>query len=901
MASTTTINTWLEELLLSFGSPSATTDVPRNKDSFIRTVKHHSYGRTNQFAVDEKLTGLEEKLQVYNLDDVAAELFSRRAELKRDHDDKKWLPDVLDFLLHLSHDPVQHSRIENLEKLKPRTETPPILTWEEIDADDPIDRQDEIWRLPKYSDSSSDEDEFVTITTPPSPIAVKHHLRKEKNVERLFETPVAQESAMLEAVQFWHRPGPFVPVTETQAIREVLFMLTGMPTSIFTITNHGVRPNARYCLAHLGRTTSGSLLEEAARLGAKINFVRQWLRIPQNPAVMQFIQSAISDIMTSFEMIISEQHATILRRSSPTGVVSLLQTLQMIERASNSLKAVSAIVPDFVSNDHICALNTIYSHLDTAYSCSNSVEVETFLPIFLSALTLYSKPIDAWLVTGRIESTEPFFVFENDSKTRVASTLWHDWFTLAAAKDNLIPIFLEKFAEKIFTIGKTAAFLHHLGQATPDSCNRDLGIAAAAMETAHLILSSPLPFSATFEMILNRHLSALLDTSTTALRQILETSCGLTRFLDALDYLYLAKEGVLLDGIESKMFDRIDRCLEMWNDRFLLSDLLAEAFQDSECVDVDAITVQAQYTSSRSMENRRRSVKILAAVSISYHVSWPIANIILPNAMTSYQRVALILNQVRRARSLLESRAYFFVQHMPLPFDSLDEQRLARLIYWQLSHFANTLYSHLTSCTVQTFTRSMRELLHSSSTRSLDDMIAIHTHYVEALEHACLSSRRIKPLRDALVTILDLSIRFTDLVTSPSTHLDVRPTSADAHGDFEASSFISARSQRRRRGRRQGADDSSSEDDDTSMGEGYSTFILEQDTSLIQEIIKVRDIFRKHAKFLIAGLRAVARSSSSRSAQGQVQVRQGWEVGENFELLADSLEGVFPLNKRAAF
>ncbi|EXJ70122.1 uncharacterized protein A1O5_07195 [Cladophialophora psammophila CBS 110553] len=915
MASTTTINTWMEELVLSFLPPSTPTDLRKLKDNFIRTVKHHNYGRTNQFAVAERLTGLEEKFQVYNLGDVAAELFSRRAELKRDHDDKKWLPDILDFLLHLSHDPVHFSRIENLEKLHPRTETPLPLKWEEVEGDDPIDRQDEIWRLPKYSDSSSEEDDAVPSSTSTSPATVKHDLEKEIDVERVFEAPAAQESTKLDAAQFWNRPGPFVTVTETQAVREVLFMLTGLPTSIFISTNDGIRPNARYCLGHLGSTTSRSLLEEVAQLGSDIDFVRQWLRTPQDSAVMQFIQSAISSILTSFESTISKEHTAILHQSSPTGVISLLQTLQRVDRASRPLKAVTIIASQFIQSDHIAALNTIYSHLDTAHSCSNSVEVETFLPIFLSSLALYSKPIDVWLLTGRIEPTEPFFVFENDRKTRVASTLWHDWFTLTPATDNTIPIFLKKFCERILTIGKTAAFLHHLGRATSNSCNHDLGLAAAAAETAHLIASSPLPFSATFEMVLDRHLTALLDISTSALRHVLETSCGLTRFLDALDYLYLAKDGVLLDGIESKMFDQIDRCVEMWNDRFLLSDLLSEAFQNTECVDVDAITVHAAYTSSRSMENRRRSVRILGAVSISYHLSWPIANIILPASIISYQRVALILNQIRRARALLESRAYFYVQHVPLPFDHPNDHRLARLIFWQLSHFANILYSHLTGCTVQAFTTTMRERLHSSSTRSVDDMIAIHTQYITGMEHACLSSKRIKPLRDALIAILDLCIRFTDLVTSPSTVPEVRPGSGDADGgDFEASSFISARSQRRHRrgggggGRgRQQQDDvySSSEDDDEAgmgEGEGYSTFVLEEDASLTQEMIKVRDTFRRHVQFLVAGLRAVARSSRSNSPQGQGQGQgqelQVWEVGENFELLADSLEGVFPASRR---
>ncbi|ETI24500.1 hypothetical protein G647_03869 [Cladophialophora carrionii CBS 160.54] len=905
MASTTTVNNWVDALTLTFIPPAtSSTTVAKHKDSIARRVKHHSYGRTNQFAVTEKLIGLEEKFQVLNRDDVAGELFSRRVELNRDHGDIKWLPDVLDLLLHLSVDPVKYSRVQDLEKLRPDSAVQPVLKWHDIEAEDPIDRGDPIWQVPQYSDFSSDEEEeVVASSTQTSPASVKQRHAEKLDEGSIFDAPTVEVASKLEAAQFWRTPGDDVTITETQAVREVLFMFSGLPTSVFTRSDDGFEPSARYRIRHLESATSESILKEAADIAAEIQPIRQWLRGRQDTSVMQLVHSEISEMLADFERTISQEHTGILHQSSHTGVVSLLQVLQRVKRASLPLKALKTITSQLTKNDPVVVLDAIHNAVDIAQSSCNIVDVESLLPIFLSALTLHAKSIDTWLHTGGIAKTKAFFIAENHKKPPQKSSLWHDWFSLTSNSPDVVPAFLKKFTAKMFTIGKTAAFLQHLQHldAVPlDDQAGDLGVAAAALEAANLIANSPLPFSATFDMILERHLSALLNSSTSMLKHILETSCGLTKLLDAFDYLYLGKDGVILDAIENKMFKQIDHCLDMWNDRFLLSDLLAEAYNDINCVDAKAITIQTAYTSSRTMENRRRSVKILAAVSISYHLAWPLANIILPTSIACYQRIALTLSQVRRAKHQLERRANFYIQHMPL-IDNQTDTNLARLVYWQILLFVNVLYTHLTSCVIQPLTSHMREWLRSASTNSLDDMISIHGRYIFALEHACLSSERMKPLRDSLISVLDLCIRFSDMITTAVTNTGMQAAPRERHeGDFEASSFISAQSRRRRGGKNTSAGDfassSDEDDDDDGVGEGYSTFVFDEDTSLGQEISKVRNEFKKHVGFLIVGTRAVARSSST--GVRAVGATGEFEVGERFELLAESLEGAFPSTRR---
>ena len=449
-------------------------------------------------------------------------------------------------------------------------------------------------------------------------------------------------------------------------------------------------------------------------------------------------------------------------------------------------------------------------------------------------------------------------------------------------------MFLTNFTKQIFTIGKTAAFLGHLGQTPPTEYSDLVGLSSAITETAQLLSTTTLPFSATLETVLERHLTILLSSSTLTLKSVLDSSCGLSALLTAFDYLYLAADSVILSTFETRQFSAIDRCSETWNDRFLLTDMLAEAYASIPAINPDSLTVHSSYTSSRTMESRRRSVKILSALSVTYHVPWPIANIIPPSSMTAYQRIALLLSQLRRAKHSLEQRAYFAVKHTTNSFNSSD-QKTAQTLFSTLHLFVNTLYSHLTTCIIQPLTQSMRSQL--SGTGTIDEMIACHKTYIDSLEHACLASGRIKPLQDAVISVLDLCIRFADLVTSSSTLAGLgggrRKRKGSGSEDFEASSFISARSQRRRR-RAATEDDSDSEDDDDEEEDfgghgkggrdGYSTFMLDEDTSLGQAILKLREAFQRHLSFLNAGLRGVARSSRG-------------EVGEGFEMLADLLAG----------
>ena len=102
------------------------------------------------------LEGLEEKFRGLNNDRLADALRDRLNELTPRS--TKWTPEVISLLLQLSNKPVVKTRVGDLELSNLPEATPP-LTWEDLEADDPLPKQDAIWKDTDFAAESSDDDQ----------------------------------------------------------------------------------------------------------------------------------------------------------------------------------------------------------------------------------------------------------------------------------------------------------------------------------------------------------------------------------------------------------------------------------------------------------------------------------------------------------------------------------------------------------------------------------------------------------------------------------------------------------------------------------------------------------------------------------------------------------------------
>lgn len=206
-----------------------------------------------------------------------------------------------------------------------------------------------------------------------------------------------------------------------------------------------------------------------------------------------------------------------------------------------------------------------------------------------------------------------------------------------------------------------------------------------------------------------------------------------------------------------------------------------------------------------------------------------------------------MLMQIRRTKYCLERRGFWQVISQPISQASHRDQLFAQCLAYNLVGLVNSLYDHFTTSVVTPMTKHMRAIIYQAQT--IDGMIETHATYLARLESACLVSSKLKVIRDATIKLLDLCIRFSDLVSTST-------TTGDTESDAETNSFISAEARHARQN-----DDvaSDSGEDEDNPGEGYSSFIvLEDDTNVMKELHKLKSTIKRQLDFLVAGLRGVS-------------------------------------------
>lgn len=852
-----------EQLLQSILPKSITAGKSRKyREAFNRRVKHHNYARTNQFGVSERLDGLEEKFQILNRDDLSDALRLRRAEIQKHESRSRFLSDILDLLLRLSIDPANIKRSDCLISVKQKPRELPPLRWIDIEKDDPINHQDPIWQDPEFSDLSSDEDVIANSSIATSPRSVRGSEGRADTEASNHRGSILGEHSLAEVVDLsiYRKLGTGkndanVRLGELQATKECLFMLLGLPTSLYSGDNTTYTASPRYSLTKVNQEAFEEVLRSFGHIGKRVEFVRGWLSELQTTQYTRTLQESIEGFVSNFDAGVGEMQESFLR---PSGMAHV-GLLPCLEAATQCFKEIEVIweylqICESKKADDIGQLETLFDLICSEQSSGKTVEASRLLEVFIPAFEVYLKPLVHWMKYGELhENLEGFFVTSGGPRKNI-TTLWEGWYLLDDSHgEGRAPRFLKQFSRPLFALGKTALFLRRLDSQN-STVSLEVGSFVHHAEFIKALQSNYLSFSEVFIEAFGSAVTPALSQTSALLYQQLDRQCGLWNVLDAFEYIYFAKQGPITDNIETILFRRLDRCHTSWSDRFLLLDLYENAFTTNFSLDTNRLIIQSSHTSSRSIENRRKSVKILGDLSVNYRLPWQIANIIPETCFASYRRISLLLMQIRRCRYSLERRAHFHVMN-PRLASNLVEQNISRALYQKLLLFGNVLYNHLTALVIDSSTSLMKMRLRQAST--VDEMTTVHTSYLADLEKACLTSKRLSPIRDAIVSVLDLGIRFADIVTMP-------PGRKPAHDDEDAKSFRSAASRPQIR-----MGEGSEDEDDTSEGEeGYSTFVVLDEVSPMEEFGRMSREFERQLAFVVAGLRSL----------GRVEVEESWDV-----------------------
>ncbi|KAF2816642.1 uncharacterized protein BDZ99DRAFT_543330 [Mytilinidion resinicola] len=878
-----------DELVASITNFSPSTNAQafkHAKDLAARGLRGYQYGRTNQFDVRAKLDGFDEKFRVLNRDDLANALLERLKEL--DKVSTKWTPETLSLLLQLSDRPVEKSNVDDLELLKP-PQSPSPLTWAEIIADDPLDEEG-IWESIDYAaESSEDEKDYrkrekarASEPTPSSSFTEEDsHLDPESYV-----IPIQKDALLdIRKEQFWRHPAEHQAggalaegnhaakksaseITELQMIREVLFMLAGLPTTLYTIDTNlrEFKINTVFTLGHVVSLTLDDLLSDLGGIGTQIYRLRKWTG--NNPPIplFQTFEAAVMKRLAQFDSSLAGLQSRYLNPEVPVSV-SLLELHNEVRGFAGPIlqlaTLVVAVMPTLSENPFLY-LEALFERTSLAQMMSDVGLFQFFARIFLDCLQPYLKPIRIWMEHGELgPDNETFFVFMNDKSSEAAS-LWHDRYAIRRHLNGELhaPNFLHPAALRIFNTGKSIVFLkelanhHKYTNIAQDEPRLDFETICGEAESLPFA-----PFSELFGSAFEAWIGSKFSLASTVLRQKLSSECGLWEVLDTFRIVYLGADGSLLQDFADLVFERMDELDSNWNDRYLLTELVHGIYGAVLAPgQAERLVIRRSTT-----KHRGRSVKGLSAVVVDYNIPWSIANIIQKSSLQIYQRAFGFLLKVYRAKYLLQKVSWNDIQG--LGDDSLS--RLGLKMRHRLIWSTDVLRTYLTETVFASSTSQMEEAL--SAADDIDAMAGIHTSYITRLQDLCLLSKNFSPIYQAIMSLLDLVVDFADAHSR-------RPNASASLAKVQTSQQKRDARRRKLRDRRRSiipTRQNSSDDGSEDEYDGDAESSTSHDAATSESLYKIQEQFDRLVPFVVAGLKGVSRAGGE-SAWEMLAERLDW-------------------------
>lgn len=828
--------------------------------------------------MNSQLAGLEEKFRVLNNEEIADALQVRLEELSRRSD--KWTPEVLSLLLHLSDQPAKNSKLEDLDLIKPQP-LPTPLTWSDIIADDPLDNRDGLWDNVDFTADDSENDDNIALDSSSPVTSVLSSGFEDEDAEFdpealivsvddavIHDIVSAQLSRTNRALKDSKRtsdlqlkPNPYIVLTEAQTIREVIFMLLGLPTSIFLPTKDGNLSISPFLKSsHMSQDSIRHMLRRFTLLGSELTIIRRWLNREENLPLLETFQAALALRIGNVDNQFSKIEARMLdcsRNFTP----SLLDVFHQTSHIARSMQQVAKILVQTDSSPKeqmpFRILELLYDAACENHSIGDAEGYRFMGTLFFDCFHTYLKPVRVWMENGDLDNHNQAFFVKAIEKQVAPSSLWQEQHRLVKNPNGLLyaPKFLHVAAKKIFTTGKSINFLKMLGQGAEDLNDEAAGEPALDYESVcgKEDLNPLGSFPELFDMALDKWITSKHRSSSHRLRHILEFQCGLRKSLEALEMLYFFKNGALSVSVATTIFNRMDRGIESWNNRFLLTELFQGVFGALTCIDIGRLTVRSSAGSYQDIQSRRRSMKVLTSLRISYSLPWPVANLIKQESIAVYQRIFIFLLQVQRAKHMLE-RQQFSKRELLV----LDSKSRETHIFFSLRHrllwFSNILLTYLTNMVLSAATSEMKENL--ATAEDVDGMIAVHEAYISRLEEQCLIEKRLAPIHQAIVSLLDLVILFSDVHASYTGQpiLDLTNRSM-----ISASGRQNISSKRRNR---TDAEPCSSDDDEVDSNDDVAdlSYISFTEIPYAERLLKMHATFSKLLNFVIAGLHGVHRA-----------------------------------------
>ncbi|KAI3323176.1 Spc98 family-domain-containing protein [Xylariaceae sp. AK1471] len=876
MAFAAKLGSLTDELIEVITSATTQTDPGRFdvlRESSLRKLRHHNFLRTNQFEVYTALDGYEERFRVLNRDGIADALRGRLDALAQCS--TKWTPDALHLLLELADQPVQKSSLTELEVLK-ESENPELkLKWSDISKEEGWNEDRDLWRNVDFGGHSSDDDfaghesDASVPSEDTSPSSVEARYRKQPT-DYLYRLQGELGNDEIRKSQAWRSRittesptirSSKVTITELQAVREILFMLSGLENSLFDSQG---KPSIDIQLRHASWQIFRSLLVSASDAGCRLSLLRQYVKRQQEVPLLQVFQGAIEKRLRSFDITVAglQTHYASINQDT---VVSVLKLLNDLNPHLHPLRCLADIIGQLEQSKHSRPFHFLELLFDSAHAFQLEGDEGAYHftgQLFFECFEVYLQPIRRWMESGELVKNDKTFFISSSPVDVPWSQVWADQFKLKRTPQGTLfaPRFLQPAVSKIFTTGKSIVILKLLGkhwQAQEKASEPTTQVDMSA--TSHLV-----PFSEVFRNMFDQWMKSKHHAASATLKQTLFQTCNLWSDLNVLQHIFLMSDGSRSDQFANAIFNNIDILNVYWHDRFNLTEIAREAFDG--LVEPHRLNVSASRDGSFSgVKDVRRTVREgLPSILITYRLPWLSQIVLSDKSLDHYQLVFTFLLQLRRARSVL-------IKHR-LVSDGLAHATVEQEIFYglraKLLWFCNILQSYLSTLVLGPLISNFLEEIRQAE--DVDQMLTSHSAFARRmLDETCLGGK-LDPIRQAILDIFDLAIRLQDARQIESERVEE---------ETQELSRLSVMSSPRKTGPKRYVKTSEEEDETFLCEQDQSEMMQDTEKPFGQVLGEIRSDLDRHLKFICGGLRGVARASGSEAASKWDILAEMLEVG----------------------
>lgn len=833
------------------------------RDAALKIFRYGQFPRVNQFDVESNLSGLEEKFRVYQKEGLADALRERLDELPQYR--TKWMPEILHLLLELSDRPVRNTSLADVESLKP----PDVFVertwkWSELVREEPGLR-DKIWKNINYAAESSEdepwseddkEEHSVTdtiissvddYTMRPEDLAVSISTLELDNLkENQFWTKIKPKPANIVDAYF-DKPEP-IAISELHVIRETLFMLRGLPTSIFsselTVSSRVdltlpeetlfektvIKAVEGFSLPTLSPSALYAALTVFASLGATLGFLRTWKPMHDRDTLMRRIHQEILRHVQQFDSFLTTLESKYQEPKSDV-IVSLAEIQSEVTAQMSLYQYLEKFILENQKWVPYRWLEALYTSTTLAQASGNMQMYTTLGSLFFNCLSVYLRPLRRWMEDGELS---PHFFIKQSLDTESKLSQW-ERYTVSFDTDGKpqgTPRFLKAAVARILTSGKSVVVLKKLRRYDE---MRATWSTKDPLLTFEVVcggdITGLIPFKELFDEAFGKWVTAKHHTTSAMLRQCLFEECGLSTSLDALAKIYFLSDGATSTVLAESIFARLDKAKNAWNDSFTLTELLRETIGLTEGVVSDNLRVSSTPLPANA-STARRTVKSLASIQVVYRLPWAVSLIVRPATLSTYRKTVTLLLQTRRASSILTYH----------PFLSTSEPPQYYLVRQKLLWFTSTLYNYLTVMVLVPNIKTMRKEMAEAD--DVDKMLASHNSFIKRLHDQLLLGKRLELIHKTILQVLDLAIALEDAKDRVA---DLKTAPTESKREEEDSEFESS-------------EDEDEDEDGGGKDELMSDLPARPEISYAETLRYLNGEYERLSHFITAGLRGVART-----------------------------------------